>query len=94
VVLAALAEHLAAARRVGRPFAEAWPAAFAAATVSVGPAHEREQWRAALHATRVAWQAGYERCDAPDEQRAVLALLDPDEREPLDAEVDTGRAAA
>lgn len=41
--------------------------------------------------TREAWRAGYERQKAPRRLRAVLVLVDPDEREP---ELDTDRAAA
>lgn len=87
---ARLVELLAAARAEGRCFQQAWPSATLAA-VADAPSWQREQWMAAFNATREAWRAGYDREAAPRRQRAVLALLDPDEREPV---VDADRVAA
>ena len=87
-----LVDLLAAARAEGRCFEDAWPAATLAA-VAGASSWEREQWLGAFTATREAWQAGFEREHAPRTQRAVLALLDPDEREAENA-MESDRVAA
>jgi len=53
-----LLDRLAAARRHGQPFDEAWGSALAALAVS-GP------WAEILRATRLAWESAYERRPAP-----------------------------
>jgi hypothetical protein len=90
MIAARLVELLGAARRRGDDFEDAWPAATLCA-VRDAPEWQREQWLTAFNATRDAWRAGYDRQHAPRRERAVLALLDPDEREPV---VDADRAAA
>jgi len=86
VSAARLVDLLAAARAEGCCFEQAWPSSILAAAADA-PSWHREQWLTAFNATREAWRAGYDREAAPRRQRAVLALLDPDEREPVvDAE--------
>jgi hypothetical protein len=69
---------LAAARRRGEAFAQAWPAATARA-VHGQRADEAEVWRASFTATAAAWAAAWHGRAATRAQRAVHALAD-DER--------------
>jgi hypothetical protein len=62
---------LAAARRDGREFDEAW---FVAVSEALRGASERSDWRAALEATEAAWRASYERADATPVEKAVTAF--------------------
>jgi hypothetical protein len=72
---AILGERLAAARRAGLRFDDAWPAAL---TEAVNAASwEREQWLEALLGTVKAWRAGWERRAATRPERALLALVTP-----------------
>lgn len=66
-----LREQLADARRAGRTFDEAWPAALDQALDGA----RDPDWPSALEATRGAWHAAYERRPAPRRERAALALL-------------------
>ena len=58
--LAQLRQHLAVARAQGQDFSAAWGAGRQLALAGLGR-HERASWRLALHATRDAWQAAYQR---------------------------------
>jgi predicted nucleic acid-binding Zn ribbon protein len=69
-----LRERLAAARRDGVGFDEAWPVALAAA---VNTAWERDEWRDILSCMVETWRAAWERRDATGAERAVLALVMP-----------------
>ena len=72
---AILRERLAAARRGGVGFDEAWPVALA---VAVNAAQwEREEWRDILSGMVETWRAAWERRDASSAERAVLALVTP-----------------
>lgn len=68
-----LVEQLAAARRRGLSFEDAFPAAVSAA-VSVADRDERTQWRAALADLRESWQACWER-RPPTKAENALAML-------------------
>ncbi len=70
-----LRERLAAARRDGVSFDEAWPLALAAAVNAVQ--WEREEWIDALSGTIETWRAAWERRDVSRTERAVLALVRP-----------------
>ncbi len=61
--LAAIAElrrRLAAERRAGAPFAEAWERSCAAVSWPGEAAAVRQGWAAVLRGTRGAWRCGYE----------------------------------
>ncbi len=70
-----LRERLAAARRGGVGFDEAWPVALAAAVNATQ--WEREEWRDILSCMVETWRAAWERRDATGAERAVLALVMP-----------------
>jgi hypothetical protein len=72
---AVLRERLATARRGGEGFAEAWPAALAAAVNAAQ--WEREEWRDTLSGMVETWRAAWERRDATGAEHAVLALVTP-----------------
>jgi hypothetical protein len=57
--LARLRQHLAAARAEGRDFSEAWAGGRQLVLTGL-TAHQRQDWRVALHATREAWARAYE----------------------------------
>jgi hypothetical protein len=70
-----LREQLAAARRAGVSFDEAWPVALATA---VGTTRwEREEWQAALSGTVWAWRAAWEHRDASRPENALTMLVRP-----------------
>jgi hypothetical protein len=72
---AVLRDRLAAARRGGVSFEEAWPVALA---VAVNAAQwEREEWQDILASMVETWRAAWERRDATGAERAVLALVTP-----------------
>jgi hypothetical protein len=70
-----LRERLAAARRGGVGFDEAWPVALAAAVNAAQ--WEREEWRDILSRMVETWRSAWERHDATGAERAVLALVTP-----------------
>jgi hypothetical protein len=70
-----LRDRLAAARRDGMSFDEAWPVALAAAVSAVQ--WEREEWIDALSGTVEAWRAAWERRDASRTDRALLVIVRP-----------------
>ncbi len=70
-----LRERLATARRDGVGFDEAWPVALAAAVNTAQ--WEREEWRDILSSMVETWRSAWERRDATDAERAVLALVKP-----------------
>jgi hypothetical protein len=72
---AVLRDRLAAARRGGVSFDEAWPVALAAAVNAAQ--WEREEWRDILSSMVETWRAAWERRDASRPERAVLALVTP-----------------
>lgn len=72
---AILGERLAAARRAGLRFDDAWPAALAEAVNTAS--WEREQWREAFSGTVETWRAAWERRTATRPERALLALVTP-----------------
>jgi predicted nucleic acid-binding Zn ribbon protein len=72
---AILRERLAAARRIGVGFDEAWPAALAAAVSTAR--WEREEWIDALLGTIEAWRAAWEQRDASRAERSLLVLVTP-----------------
>jgi hypothetical protein len=71
----ALREQLAAARRGGVSFDEAWPVALASAVSTVQ--WEREEWRDVLSGMVETWRAGWERRESTGAERAVLELVLP-----------------
>jgi predicted nucleic acid-binding Zn ribbon protein len=70
-----LRERLAAARRGGVGFDEAWPVALAAAVNAAQ--WEREEWRDVLLGMSETWRAAWERRDASRSERALLAIVTP-----------------
>ncbi len=70
-----LGERLAAARRAGVSFEEAWPGALDAAVNA--SRRERAEWLEALSGTVEAWHAGWERQPATRPQRALAMLVMP-----------------
>lgn len=70
-----LRDRLAAARRGGVSFDEAWPVALAAAVNAAQ--WEREEWRDTLSSMIETWRAAWERHDASRPERALLALVTP-----------------
>jgi|HubBroStandDraft_6_1064221.scaffolds.fasta_scaffold314015_2 hypothetical protein len=70
-----LREQLAAARRAGASFDEAWPGALKAA-VSASQ-WERAEWLEVLSGTVRAWRAGWERQLATRPERALAMLVMP-----------------
>jgi len=79
-----LVDLLAAERRNGTPFDDAWPAAVARSLADVAGV-ELEAWRAALSETRPAWAASWERRPATGAQRALRAVAEDPDREALPA---------
>jgi hypothetical protein len=71
----ALKELLAAARREGVNFDEAWPVALAASVSTVQ--WEREQWEDVLSSMVETWRAAWERRESTSAESAVLALVMP-----------------
>jgi hypothetical protein len=71
----ALRELLAAARREGVSFDQAWPVALEAAVGAVQ--WERAEWRDILSSMVGTWRAAWERRDASSAEQAVLALVMP-----------------
>lgn len=71
----ALKEQLAAARRAGASFDEAWPGALKAAVNA--SQWERAEWLEALSGTAEAWRAGWERQPATRPKRALAMLVMP-----------------
>ena len=86
-------EDLAAARRHGKVFAEAWPAATARA-VAGQRRDELEAWNAAFTATRGAWASAWHRVAATRPQRALLAVAVDPERVALPEHGECARCAA
>jgi predicted nucleic acid-binding Zn ribbon protein len=70
-----LREQLAAARRAGASFDEAWPGALKAAVNA--SQWERKDWLEALSGTVQAWRAGWERQPATRPERALAMLVMP-----------------
>jgi predicted nucleic acid-binding Zn ribbon protein len=70
-----LREQLAAARRAGASFDEAWPGALKAAVNA--SQWERAEWLEALSGTVEAWRAGWERQPATRPERALAMLVLP-----------------
>ncbi len=70
-----LREHLAAARRAGASFDQAWPGALAATVEAVQ--WERAEWLEALSNTVKVWRAGWERRPSTGPERALDALVMP-----------------
>jgi hypothetical protein len=70
-----LREQLAAARRAGASFDEAWPGALET-TVSASQ-WERAEWLEALSDTVEAWRAGWERQPTTRQERALAMLVMP-----------------
>ncbi len=75
-----LLERLAAARRAGVAFEDAWPVARGAALAVVDRSDTPEftAWITALNATMPSWEASFERRPAPRRETALLGLLDED----------------
>jgi hypothetical protein len=70
-----LREQLAAARRAGASFDQAWPGALKAAVNA--SQWERAEWLEALSGTVRAWRAGWERQLATRPERALAMLVMP-----------------
>lgn len=70
-----LRERLAAARRAGASFDEAWPGALKAAVNA--SQWERAEWLEALSGTIEAWRAGWEHQPATRPERALAMLVMP-----------------
>lgn len=70
-----LRERLAAARRAGASFDEAWPGALKAAVNA--SQWERTDWLEALSGTVEAWRAGWERQPTTRPERALAMLVMP-----------------
>ncbi len=70
-----LREQLAAARREGMSFDEAWPVALGSVLNTVQ--WEREEWQDALASMVETWRAGWERRESTGAERAVLAIVMP-----------------
>jgi predicted nucleic acid-binding Zn ribbon protein len=70
-----LRERLAAARRAGISFDEAWPVALASAVNTVQ--WEREEWQDVLASMVETWRAGWERRESTGAERAVLEIVMP-----------------
>ncbi len=72
-------QQLAAARRAGQGFEEAWPVALAAAVQAADPG-ERRGWPEAFRATMESWQGAWERRPAPRCERVLQAVAEDPER--------------
>lgn len=83
-VPALLVEQLAAGRRAGATFEQAWPQALAAALRAAKPA-ERPEWDRALHATVDSWAQAWLRGPASRLERALQAVAEDPDRVPLPA---------
>lgn len=59
-----LGEHLAAARRNGATFDDAWPAAITHAIAHSARSDDTTDWKAVLEATRSAWSSAWDRAPA------------------------------
>jgi len=79
-----LVVQLAGARRKGAGFADAWPDALAAALASVRDARECREWTTVLAEMVETWRAAFERRPAARRERALRAVADDPDREPLD----------
>ena len=73
--LGVLRAELAAARRRGRGFGEAWPVALRVALEGTSQ-KERPPWRAALENTRSTWERCLLRQPATPEEQALVAAAD------------------
>jgi hypothetical protein len=86
-VPAVLLDQLAAARRRGERFSEAWPAALDAALVVAPNDWERREWAAVLTEMVLEWRSAWERRPASRAQLALATVgADPDRHVPITAE--------
>jgi hypothetical protein len=79
-----LGQRLAAARRAGVTFEEAWPQAVEAAILAEPDAMQRADWERILPGMVQTWRDAFERQPAGRSESAAAALLD-DERVPIAA---------
>jgi predicted nucleic acid-binding Zn ribbon protein len=79
----ALVEHLAAARRRGESFDAAWPDALTGALAVVQTAWERNEWAGVLSGMASTWREAYLRVPAGRHERALAAVAQDRDREPL-----------
>lgn len=82
-VPAILLQQLAAARREGQAFEQAWPAALAAALQTAETGRERTEWTEALRATLESWREAWERRSPPRRERALRVIAEDPEREAI-----------
>lgn len=78
MVLQALLDRLAAARRAGTTFADAWPDALETALRAAAGKRDRAEWSRALAETAVTWQEAYERRAPQRSEWCLHALPDLD----------------
>jgi hypothetical protein len=79
---AVLFTQLAAARRRGEHFEEAWPDALTEALACVGSSSERGEWRDVLAGMVETWRAAFSRWPASSKERALSLLAENGDREP------------
>jgi hypothetical protein len=75
-----LVEQLAAARRRGESFADAWPDALAAALAAEPTRWERTEWRRVLGGMVETWREAFERVPASRHERALATVAQERER--------------
>jgi hypothetical protein len=76
-------DQLAAARRRGESFGEAWPSALSAALTVVPAKWERNEWAHVLSGMTSTWAEAYLRVPAGKGERALAAVAQDPDREPL-----------
>ncbi len=69
-----LVTELAAARRRGEPFEQAWPGALAAAVAAAPDCWERSEWTEVLGAMVDTWRSAWQRLPATRHELALVAL--------------------
>jgi hypothetical protein len=82
-VPAILLDRLAAARRAGQAFEEAWDPALAAAVQAADTGRDRREWLEAFRGTLESWRGAFERRSAPRCERALRVVAEDPERVPV-----------
>lgn len=80
---AVMLEQLAAARRAGESFEDAWSVALAAALAVVEQVWERREWRHVLDDMASTWRDAFERRPASRCERSLATVAQDPDREPM-----------
>jgi hypothetical protein len=78
-----LLEQLAAARRAGCTFEDAWQEAFAVAVAAAPNRDERREWASVLGGMVEVWRSAWERRPASAPEVALRVVAEDSDREPL-----------